>query len=122
MANIASAEKQRRQAEKRNERNRAGKSALRTALKKTRGAIVGGDEGIILQGRRGNGRPRRLEMRPACRQARRQQAKEQQPHGLWVRAMKASSRSLSSVVRSAISSPAACAAVTICSTLVALGR
>ena len=43
MANIASAEKQRRQAEKRNERNRAGKSALRTALKRTRGAIVGGD-------------------------------------------------------------------------------
>jgi small subunit ribosomal protein S20 len=43
MANIASAEKQRRQAEKSNERNRAGKSALRSALKKTRGAIVGGD-------------------------------------------------------------------------------
>ena len=43
MANIASAEKQRRQAEKKNERNRAGKSTLRTALKKTRAAIVGGD-------------------------------------------------------------------------------
>lgn len=43
MANIASAEKQRRQAEKKNERNRAGKSSLRTALKKTRAAIVGGD-------------------------------------------------------------------------------
>lgn len=43
MANIASAEKQRRQAEKRNERNRAGKSSLRTTLKKTRSAIVGGD-------------------------------------------------------------------------------
>ena len=43
MANIASAEKQRRQAEKKNERNRAGKSALRTALKKARTAIVGGD-------------------------------------------------------------------------------
>jgi small subunit ribosomal protein S20 len=43
MANIASAEKQRRQAEKRKERNRADKSALRTALKKTRGSIVGGD-------------------------------------------------------------------------------
>ena len=43
MANIASAEKQRRQAEKKNERNRAGKSALRSALKKTRSAIVGGD-------------------------------------------------------------------------------
>jgi small subunit ribosomal protein S20 len=43
MANIASAEKQRRQAEKSKERNRAGKSSLRTALKKARAAIVGGD-------------------------------------------------------------------------------
>lgn len=43
MANIRSAEKQRRQAEKRKERNRAGKSALRTTLKKTRAAIGGGD-------------------------------------------------------------------------------
>lgn len=43
MANIRSAEKQRRQAEKRNERNRAAKSSLRTTLKKTRTAIVGGD-------------------------------------------------------------------------------
>ena len=43
MANIASAEKQRRQAEKSKERNRSGKSTLRTALKKTRSAIVGGD-------------------------------------------------------------------------------
>ena len=43
MANIASAEKQRRQAEKKKERNRAGNSSLRTALKKTRSAIVGGD-------------------------------------------------------------------------------
>jgi small subunit ribosomal protein S20 len=43
MANIRSAEKQRRQAEKRKERNRAGKSALRTTLKKTRTAISGGD-------------------------------------------------------------------------------
>ncbi|MNC95622.1 30S ribosomal protein S20 [compost metagenome] len=43
MANIASAEKQRRQAEKKKERNRAGKSTLRTALKKTRSAIAGGD-------------------------------------------------------------------------------
>jgi small subunit ribosomal protein S20 len=43
MANIASAEKQRRQAEKRNERNRAAKSSLRTALKKARTAISGGD-------------------------------------------------------------------------------
>ncbi len=43
MANIASAEKQRRQAEKRKARNRAGKSTLRTTLKKTRAAISGGD-------------------------------------------------------------------------------
>lgn len=43
MANIRSAEKQRRQAEKRNERNRAGKSALRTTLKRARTAITGGD-------------------------------------------------------------------------------
>jgi len=43
MANIRSAEKQRRQAEKRNERNRAGKSALRTTLKKARTAVTGGD-------------------------------------------------------------------------------
>lgn len=43
MANIASAEKQRRQAEKRKARNRAGKSTLRTALKKARTAISGGD-------------------------------------------------------------------------------
>jgi small subunit ribosomal protein S20 len=42
MANIRSAEKQRRQAEKRNARNRAGKSRLRSALKKTRSSI---DEG-----------------------------------------------------------------------------
>ncbi|HEX2120001.1 MAG TPA: 30S ribosomal protein S20 [Thermoanaerobaculia bacterium] len=43
MANIRSAEKQRRQAEKRKARNRAGKSSLRTALKKARTAITGGD-------------------------------------------------------------------------------
>jgi small subunit ribosomal protein S20 len=43
MANIRSAEKQRRQAEKRNERNRAAKSALRTTLKKARTSISGGD-------------------------------------------------------------------------------
>ncbi|MBV8518479.1 MAG: 30S ribosomal protein S20 [Acidobacteria bacterium] len=43
MANIASAEKQRRQAEKRKARNRAGKSNLRSALKKARTAITGGD-------------------------------------------------------------------------------
>jgi small subunit ribosomal protein S20 len=43
MANIASAEKQRRQAEKRKARNRAGKSTLRTQLKKARTDIKGGD-------------------------------------------------------------------------------
>ena len=43
MANIRSAEKQRRQAEKRKARNRAGKSSLKTALKKARTAITGGD-------------------------------------------------------------------------------
>ncbi len=43
MANIASAEKQRRQAEKRKARNRAGKSGLKTVLKKTRSSIAGGD-------------------------------------------------------------------------------
>ncbi len=43
MANIRSAEKQRRQAEKRKARNRAGKSSLRTTLKKARTAITGGD-------------------------------------------------------------------------------
>jgi len=43
MANIASAEKQRRQAEKKKARNRAGKSTLRTTLKKGRAAIQGGD-------------------------------------------------------------------------------
>ena len=43
MANIASAEKQRRQAEKRKARNRAGKSSLKTTLKRARTAITGGD-------------------------------------------------------------------------------
>ncbi len=43
MANIRSAEKQRRQAEKKKTRNRAGKSNLRTALKKARTGITGGD-------------------------------------------------------------------------------
>jgi small subunit ribosomal protein S20 len=43
MANTRSAEKQQRQAEKATARNRAGKSRLRSALKKTRGSIAGGD-------------------------------------------------------------------------------
>ncbi|MGN6182867.1 MAG: 30S ribosomal protein S20 [Thermoanaerobaculia bacterium] len=43
MANIASAEKQRRQAEKRKARNRAAKSGLKTALKKARTTLAGGD-------------------------------------------------------------------------------
>ena len=42
MANIRSAEKQRRQAEKAKVRNRAGVSRLRSALKKTRTSIAGG--------------------------------------------------------------------------------
>lgn len=44
MANIRSAEKQNRQAEKANQRNRAGISRLRTVLKKTRTGIASGEE------------------------------------------------------------------------------
>ena len=43
MANIKSAEKQRRQAEKAKVRNRAGKSNLKSTLKKTRAAVASGD-------------------------------------------------------------------------------
>ena len=43
MANTRSAEKQERQAEKSKARNRAGKSSLKTTLKKARTAIEGGD-------------------------------------------------------------------------------
>jgi small subunit ribosomal protein S20 len=42
MANIRSAEKQRRQAEKASIRNRAGKSRLKSALKKVRGEVAAG--------------------------------------------------------------------------------
>jgi small subunit ribosomal protein S20 len=42
MANTRSAEKQQRQAEKANTRNRAGKSRLRSALKKARAAVATG--------------------------------------------------------------------------------
>jgi small subunit ribosomal protein S20 len=42
MANIRSAEKQRRQSEKRKVRNRAGKSKLKSALKTARAAVSGG--------------------------------------------------------------------------------
>jgi small subunit ribosomal protein S20 len=42
MANIRSAEKQRRQAEKKKVRNRAGKSNLKSALKKARAAVATG--------------------------------------------------------------------------------
>ena len=42
MANIRSAEKQRRQAEKANARNRAGKSRLRSTLKKAKASIAEG--------------------------------------------------------------------------------
>jgi small subunit ribosomal protein S20 len=43
MANIKSAEKQRRQAEKHNARNRGVKSTLKSALKKARTSISGGE-------------------------------------------------------------------------------
>jgi small subunit ribosomal protein S20 len=42
MANTRSAEKQQRQAEKATTRNRAGKSRLKTTLKKARAAVAGG--------------------------------------------------------------------------------
>lgn len=42
MANIRSAEKQRRQAEKATVRNRAGRSRLKSALRKARTAVAGG--------------------------------------------------------------------------------
>jgi small subunit ribosomal protein S20 len=42
MANTRSAEKQQRQAEKANARNRAGKSRLRSALKKAHAAVDSG--------------------------------------------------------------------------------
>ncbi len=45
MANIKSAEKQRRQAEKAKTRNRAVKSGLKSALKKARTAIADGNPG-----------------------------------------------------------------------------
>ncbi len=44
MANIRSAEKQRRQAEKAAVRNRGGKSRLRSAIKKARTAIASGNK------------------------------------------------------------------------------
>jgi len=44
MANIQSAEKQRRQAEKAKERNRAGKSKLKTQLKKARAGVDSGEK------------------------------------------------------------------------------
>ncbi len=52
MANIRSAEKQRRQAEKRKVRNRAGKSRLKSALKEARTAVAsgGGDLKDVLSG------------------------------------------------------------------------
>jgi small subunit ribosomal protein S20 len=45
MANHASAEKRNRQRIKRTDRNRAVKSALRTAVKKARAAVQSGQEG-----------------------------------------------------------------------------
>jgi small subunit ribosomal protein S20 len=46
MANIRSAEKQRRQAEKARARNRARTTALRSNMKKTRKTIESGAEGL----------------------------------------------------------------------------
>ena len=46
MANIRSAEKQRRQAEKRKERNRASKSKLKGALKKARASVASGTDAV----------------------------------------------------------------------------
>lgn len=46
MANTRSAEKQRRQAEKRNERNRAAKSKLKSTLKRTKATIAGGEGSV----------------------------------------------------------------------------
>jgi small subunit ribosomal protein S20 len=43
MANTESAEKRHRQSQARRERNRARKSALRTAIKKVRSAVEAGD-------------------------------------------------------------------------------
>ena len=48
MANTRSAEKQQRQAEKAAARNRAGKTRLRSALKKTRGSVT--DPGTMSTG------------------------------------------------------------------------
>jgi small subunit ribosomal protein S20 len=45
MANTKSAEKRNRQNEKARERNRAHRSALRTAIKKLRSALTSGDAG-----------------------------------------------------------------------------
>jgi small subunit ribosomal protein S20 len=52
MANTRSAEKQQRQAEKANLRNRAGKSRLRSALKKARSGVESGtaDPAILSTG------------------------------------------------------------------------
>ena len=49
MANIRSAEKQNRQAQKARVKNRAGISKLRTAIKRARTTIQGGEEKAISQ-------------------------------------------------------------------------
>lgn len=49
MANIRSAEKQNRQAQKARVKNRAGVSKLRTAIKRARTTIQGGEEKVIRQ-------------------------------------------------------------------------
>jgi len=52
MANTRSAEKQQRQAAKATTRNRAGKSRLKSALKKTRASVAEGnvDSGVLSTG------------------------------------------------------------------------
>ena len=52
MANTRSAEKQQRQAATATQRNRAGKSRLKSALKKARGAVAQGnvDSGVLSTG------------------------------------------------------------------------
>ena len=83
---------------------------------------IGGNQRITLQRCSNSRRPCRLHHRRASDQQSQHERRDEWLHLPCVRATKASSRSLSSVVRSAISRPAACAAAMICSTLVALGR
>ena len=68
MANTKSAEKRMRQSAERRERNRAARSAMRTAVKKVRGAVEAGDAQAGPGGAQGRGagdRPHRHEERRA---------------------------------------------------------